>query len=351
MKKYIFIAASIMVAALCFVFCKKATTEVTTVKTEEVIAVTTLPLQSTNGTGILEATGLVNTANEARYSFKIGGVIERIYVQEGQSFAKGALLARLKPTEIESGVEQARIGLEKARRDHQRISNLYRDSVATLEQFQNTKSALDLAQQQLESVQFNQQYAQIYATQAGFVTKKLANEGEIIGGGFPVLAVNETGQNAWVLRVGLSDKDWALTQEGQRATVRLDAFPGKTFKAILSKKLLAADQGSGSLQVELRLETAGAKLALGMYGTAQIETGAAASQFVRIPYDALIEADGYHAFVFVPVTDHSVKKMPIVIRHFDDKAVEVASGLEGVREIVVSNSAFLNENSTIKIQR
>jgi RND family efflux transporter MFP subunit len=350
MKKYAFIAASLLVAALCYVACKKAEATTTPMKTEEVIAVTTVPVQASAGSGRIEATGLVQTENEARYSFKIGGVIERIYVQEGQTFAKGALLARLKPTEIESGVEQARLGLEKARRDHQRVSNLYRDSVATLEQFQNTKTALDLAQRQLESLTFNQQYANIYAAQSGFVTKKLASEGEIIGGGTPVLAVNETGKNAWVLRVGLSDKDWAKTNVNQRATVLIDAFPGKTFTATVSKKLLAADQSSGSLQIELRLETGGAKLALGMYGTTKIET-LVASKFVRIPYDAVVEADGNRAFVFVPQSNQKVKKMPIVIHHFDENGVEVAAGLDGISEIVVSNSAFLNENSLITIQR
>ena len=41
---------------------------------------------------IINATGLVSTENEAKYSFKIGGVINRIFVDEGQFFGKGQLL-------------------------------------------------------------------------------------------------------------------------------------------------------------------------------------------------------------------------------------------------------------------
>src|SRR5580692_5922501 len=44
----------------------------------------------------VRATGLVTTENEANLSFKMGGVIDRIYVNEGQSVTAGELLASLK---------------------------------------------------------------------------------------------------------------------------------------------------------------------------------------------------------------------------------------------------------------
>jgi hypothetical protein len=44
-----------------------------------------------------------------------------------------------------------------------------------------------------------------------------------------------------------------------------------------------------------------------------------------------------------------VKKQAIVIADFDNDKVNVKSGLEGINEIVLSNSAFLNSNSIITI--
>ena len=68
--------------------------------------------------------GLIFSDTEARLSFKIGGIIERIYVEEGQSVRKGQLLAKLDLTEISAQVTQALNGMEKAERDLQRIQNL-----------------------------------------------------------------------------------------------------------------------------------------------------------------------------------------------------------------------------------
>ncbi|GAB2523002.1 efflux RND transporter periplasmic adaptor subunit [Spirosoma aerophilum] len=317
----------------------------------ETIPVRVMATQSARVQPVVEATGLLTTENEARYGFKIGGIIDRIWVEEGQTFRKGQRLAALKITEIGAQREQAEIGLDKARRDYQRTANLYRDSVATLEQVQNAQTAFDIAQRSVSVVAFNQQYAYIYATANGVVTKKLANEGEVIGTGTPVLAINETTDNRdWTLKLGLNDRDWASVALGNRATVRIDAFPGRTFAGTVIRKPVVADLSSGTFEVEVRVDLAGVTPSVGMFGKATIQTGRSSQQTV-IPYEALIEADGDAAFVYVPVGQNRVRRIPIQIEQFDPERVVVKHGLENIPAFVVSNSAFLNEQSTIRIIR
>lgn len=314
------------------------------------IPVKTMKLSSADSAELINATGLITTEDEAKCAFKIGGVIDHIYVKAGQRFHKGQLLASLKLTEIESGVLQAQLNLDKSRRDYQRTGNLYKDSVATLEQLQNSKTAFDMAQKQLDAVAFNKQYAFIYADRDGFVAAKIANEGEVIAGGSPVLAINvDDGSKGWVLKAGLSDKEWAAVELGNSADVLIDAFPSKTFRARVTKKALAADPVSGSFEVELTLSLEKSLPAAGMYARAAIKTNQVISQ-KWIPYNAMIEADGNKAFVFVPYHQTEVKKVPITVESFNNQKVKVASGLENVPEIIVSNTAFLNEQSSITIQ-
>jgi len=258
------------------------------------------------------------------------------------------LLASLKLTEIESGLAQAELGLAKAQRDYTRVENLYADSVATLEQLQNSKTALELAKEQLTAVAFDKKYAFIYADKPGFVVKKLANEGEVIAGGSPVLACSENGSKSWELKIGLSDKEWAKVSIGHKAKVMLEAFPDIWWEAHVFRKSGAADMGTGSFQVELKLDNLTETAALGMFGKAIIQTGKQQKSKL-IPYEALIEADGKQAYVFLPNGNNRVKKQPVVIESFSEEGVSIATGLEGVAEIVLGNSAFLNEFSTIQI--
>ncbi|MEJ2880526.1 efflux RND transporter periplasmic adaptor subunit [Pedobacter sp. GR22-6] len=317
----------------------------------DIISVKVAPVSSIGSTHLIQATGLIVTENVANYSFKIGGVVSRILVDEGQFFNKGQLLATLNTTEISAGLAQANMGVEKASRDYTRALNLYKDSVFTLEQLQNTKTALDVAKKTSEATAFNLRYAQIHAASDGFVSRKIVSEGEVIGPGMPVLAINETQQNNnYLLKVGVTDREWATINPGQTATVSLDGYSDKKFDAFVFRKSQAADPTLGSFQVELKLKLNDVKPAVGMFGKAEIATDQEGNVRV-IPYASLVEADGDKAFIFTPHGANKVRKIPISISRFDNEQVYLKDGLEGVKEIVVSNSAYLNEKSTIKIIR
>jgi RND family efflux transporter MFP subunit len=317
------------------------------------VAVRTANIERVAVPHLLATTGLLGSAHEQKLSFKIGGVIGKIAVEEGEFFRKGQTLATLHTAEIDAQTEQALLGLEKARRDYTRTMNLFQDSVATLEQVQNAKTGLEAAQKSLDVASFNRRYAVIVAASDGFVAKKIANEGEVIAPGSPALIVSEIGGNAaWVIKAGVSDAEWAGLILRRRATVEFDAFPGRSFGAIVSRKARAADPAGGLFQVEFTLDDANLpkdQLALGMFCKVALAAETANSAY-RIPYDALIEANGNRAFVFAPTAGGKrVVKQPVEILSFDQNAALIKSGLENIREVVVSNSAFLNEQSTIVI--
>lgn len=316
------------------------------VENTEFIPVKIIQLEKSNTNNEIVATGLVSTENETKLSFKVGGIIDRIFVKEGQSIKKGQLLATLKLDEIDAQVTQAKLGFDKSKRDYTRAFNLYKDSVTTLEQVQNTKTVLEIAEKTLEQANFNRKYAYIYANSSGFVTKKIANEGEVIQSGFPVLAINElNNQKEWIVRIGISESNWIMTKENNDCLI---AINNKKYAGKITQKSRAIDGISGTFQIEVKILNPDDDLAVGMFARVFINTFNT-KDIITIPYDAVVEADGKNAFVFVPNSDSSVKKVPIEIENFNDDEVEVAKGLENIKEIIVGNSPFLNRNSKIKI--
>jgi RND family efflux transporter MFP subunit len=337
-----------LLALPLFFSCKEDKKENHPFESADIISVKIATVNSLAFTNNISASGLVTTENQAKYGFKIGGVINRIYVEEGQFFKKGQLLASLDDTEISAGLNQTDLNVKKYERDYTRAYNLYKDSVYTLEQLQNTKTGLDIAKKQKDAIAFNARYAKIYATSDGFVATKIANEGEVIGPGSPILAINETSKNNnYVLKIGLTDKEWASVEIGQEAIVTLDGYPEEHFDAFVFRKSQAADAALGSFQVELKLDMKNSKPAVGMFGKAEIKAENE-QDFIIIPYDALIEADGNQAFVFI-VENNKVKRKPVTINTFENDKVFIKEGLQKTDQIVISNSAYLNEQSTIKI--
>lgn len=318
---------------------------------DESIPVRTVSVQQQSIALPVRTSGVLTSSAEQRLSFKIGGVIKGIYVKEGDLVRPGQLLASLDKTEIDAQVAQAQQGLAKAERDLARVEGLYRDSSATLELLQNATTARDLAKETLRIATFNQQYAEIRATRAGKIIKKLLNEGEITGPGMPAFVLFETGANDWVVQVNVSDRDWARLSLGMEARVTMDAYEGTTFSGKVSDLAPAADPASGLYPVEVRVQPQGKRFAPGLFADVEIKPKQA-RPYTLIPVEAIIEGDGQSAFVFALLDDgESVKKTPVRIAFLEGSQAVVASGLEGVREIVTSGAPYLNEKKKVRKEK
>lgn len=312
-----------------------------------VIPVRLMPLQSEATASMINASGIITTEDELRLAFKIGGAIEIIPVKEGDHVKKGQILARLKPTEIAAQVQQVALGLEKAQRDYQRVLNLYRDSVATLEQLQNAKTGVDVAEQNLRQVSFNRDYSVITAPADGYITRKLANAGEMIGSNSPVLVMNAASANSrWIMKTGLSDHDWSVVEPGDGVVIATDAYPGKKLTGRITRKSVAADPATGTFPVEITLDMAGIQPAVGMFGKAVITLSRREAGY-RIPYEALLEVNGKNGFVFVSDDRKTVKRVPVTLGSITETAAYVSDGLEDHRFLVTTGSPFLRDGSAI----
>lgn len=317
--------------------------------TENVIPVKLIPVSRDSMTQVFRTAGHFTTDDETYLSFKNGGIVSKILVSEGDRISRGQLLATLNTVEITAMAEQAGLAFEKAKRDHERAVNLYRDSVATLEQLQNAKTALDLAQQQLTTAAFNRQQSEMRSPQNGYVLNKLVREGEVAGPGMPVLQVNSAGSGKWLLKVRLSDAQWASVRQGDSATVTTDVVPGRTLSAYVYKKAESIDPATGTFTVQLSVTvTKDVPVASGLFGKAIIYPSRQTSSW-RIPYDALLDGDVNTGYVFVTNDKATVKKVKVSVSGIENNFVVVNDGLSDSRFLVVSGSAYLTDGSAITV--
>lgn len=292
--------------------------------------------------------GRLAAKEEIKLSFKVPGIIEEMPAEEGQSVRKGQVLARLNLSEIEAQVSQARSGLEKAKRDLERVRNLYREKAATLEQLQNTETAYEVAESLLKAAEFNLRYAVIRAPSDGKILKRLAEENELVGAGTPVFFMALTGGD-WIIRAGISDKDLVRVEKGDPAAVTFDAYPGETFAARLTEIVESADPMTGTYEVELQMIPPNKRLVSGF--TAEVDIFPSDKKmYAVVPIDSLVEAEGRRAYVFSVGEDGaSVIKHPVRIGFlFEDKAA-VLSGLEDIETVVTEGAPYLTETSKVKI--
>ena len=340
---------------------EKPATEAVSINADEgVVPIKLTPVTSVVRAEPVVASGVVSSAEEARLSFKVGGIINKMLVDEGQPVRKGQLLATLDLTEIDAQVSQAQLASEKAERDLGRVKSLYADTAATLEQLQNATTGQSVSKQALTIAQFNRNYAQIRASVDGTVTRKVANAGEYVAAGASVYLISGNRRADWVVRLGVSDKDWARLKPGNRATVRLDAYPGQTFSGMISELAQAADPVNKLYEVEVKINPGTAKFAPGLFANVTL-VPARSRSYAVVPVEAIVEGNGKDGFVYIVADDHrsrtggpagplKVKKVPVQVGYIDGNNVLLTNGLSGVKQVVTAGSAFLTEESAVVIR-
>lgn len=345
MKNYVLSAAFIL--TMFMIYCSQKTEE------QDVQAVITPVKTAFSKWELIRrpilTSGILAPVSQMKLSFKTGGIISKIYVDEGMRVRKGQLLAKLDMHEIEAQFNQAKSAYEKAQRDYKRAKKLYEDSVATKEQFQNAQTGLDMAKAGYEVAEFNYKYSSIKAPANGSILYRLAEDRELIGPGQPVIVFGTTGQK-WLIRAGVNEKDLLRINLGDSAVVNFDAYPGNKFSAQVNEIAEAANPMNGTFEVELLIRKNELPLKAGFVAKIRIFPSKG-KRYIIIPVESLVDVDENSAYIYTPTSERdSVKKLNISIAFIFNDKIAVDEGLKENTEVITDGSSYLNENSRIRIQ-
>lgn len=212
-----------------------------------IVAIIALLLRfgNTRNRNAMELSGTVEVT-EINIGFKIPGRVRSLTVEEGDVVARGGRIASLDSAEAESLVNQnkasvrsAEVQFEKAKKDLDRYTTLYRDGVLSSQQMDAAKTAYDAASSQLQLSQASLRTADvrlkdsvIYSPLNGVVLHKSVETGETVGSGVPLVTIGDL-EKPWI-KVYVKEDKLGLVKRGQRAEVRVDSFPGKTYEGTVT---------------------------------------------------------------------------------------------------------------------
>ena len=297
----------------------------------------------------IDTNGVVVTKHEMRLSFKMGGLVRRIYVQQGESVKKGQRLAEIELTEVGAQVEQAHQMAEKAQRDLKRGENLYADQVISLEQLQDLRTQAAMAAAQFKSAQFNLGYSVIQAPRDGVVLRKLVEERELVPAGAPVLVFGES-DRGYVVRAALADREIVNVKLGDKGEIRMDAFPGQPLSGTVVEVASAADERSGMFPVEVRFDTPPPRLVSGLVARLSLAPQTTAPPLTYVPMAALVEGDGDRASVFV-LEGGKARKREVRVAFITADAIALESGLAAGEAVITDGALYLENGESVEVQR
>ncbi|MFY1826310.1 efflux RND transporter periplasmic adaptor subunit [Myxococcus fulvus] len=314
----------------------------------------------------IRASGALAAKQESRLSFKPGGIVRQVSVEEGRTVTRGQVLAALDPSEVGPQVAQAREARDKAARDLERARSLYEAQVATRVQLQDATTAFEVAEAGLRVATFQERQTSLVAPAAGRILRRMVEPGEVVAPG-QALFLFASEEDGWVVRVELADRDVVRVREGDSAEVFLDAYPGRTFQARVREIASAATPGLGTAEVELELllssPAAGAKASEGARVDAapRLLSGLSAKARVFpserrvlrfVPVEALLEGDGDTASVFVLAQDGqraTRRRVRVAFLSSEDGRAALSEGVEAGARVVTDGVSFLREGQPVAV--
>jgi len=226
---------------------------------------------------------LVEAQHLATVAAPVDGNVDRVYVHEGQRVSPGDVLGALNDW-------QWRANLAAAEARYQQAQLVMEDDLAHGSARAGADRAnVNFLRSEVAQARARVDSAQLRSPIAGIVvTPHLENAaGEHLDAGATFAQILDLSQA--VVRIAVPERDAELMQAGQRAAIKLDSYPQRTWHdsvAIVSPQASAGD-GDRTFAAEVRLPNADAALHAGMSGKGKISIGWRPAGYVLLRRPAL----------------------------------------------------------------
>jgi RND family efflux transporter MFP subunit len=303
--------------------------------------------------------GTVRPRIESDLGFRVAGKIAERLVQQGERVSAGQRLARLDDTDFALQLEQARAelaaaetGLATAERQDRRTEDLKRagwTTQAALDQQMarsaDARSRLERARRATELAENQMRYATLVAEAEGIVTATLAEPGQVVAAGTPIVRIARGSEREAVVAIPEFLVERVRTAD---ASVSLWSHAGTAHPARLRELAAAADPATRTYQARFAMPEADETVKIGMTATVTLREPDSA-KVARLPISALFaEGKGPHLFVVTPDTGALTLK-PVVVAGYDEGEVQIAAGISEGEKVVAFGVQKLDPGQTVRI--
>ncbi|HXF99818.1 MAG TPA: efflux RND transporter periplasmic adaptor subunit [Bacteroidota bacterium] len=253
---------------------------------------------------VISATGTLQAVTTVQVGSQVSGTIAKLYADYNTRVKEGQLLAQLDPTFLQATVNEQRANVDRAiaqvneaQRNYNRTADLFAkalvsqaDMDAATTALESAKASLAQAKAALQRAEVNLRYATIRAPISGVVISRNVDVGQTVAASLQAPTLFTIAQDLRKMQVQASvdEADIGNVQVGQRVTFRVDAYPEREFKGVVSQIRLAPviTQNVVTYTVIIDVDNNDLKLMPGMTATVSIEV-ASKGDVLRVPIQAI----------------------------------------------------------------
>ncbi|TWB96520.1 MULTISPECIES: efflux RND transporter periplasmic adaptor subunit [unclassified Synechococcus] len=299
--------------------------------------------------GVVTSTGELEAVRSVNVSPKRGGVLEKLYVVEGQAVRQGQPIALMdsgdlqdRENELKAQVRQAEAEYARSRSEYERRRSLFEHGAISQDDFASfgtrlltSKAALDAARQRSSQRNVERGELTIRAPFDGVITQRFADPGAFVtpttsasaNAGASSSSVVELAQGLEAV-ASVPESDIGRVVLGQGANVRVDAFPDRRFAARVRQIAPRAVETNNvtSFEVKLQLVDPHDELRIGMTADIDFQTGTLAAETL-VPTVAVV-TEGGRPGVLVVGKDDQPTFQAVTLGSSSGRNTQILEGIE-----------------------
>jgi len=255
----------------------------------------------------VSATGNLQPTNQVDVGSELSGTVEAVYVDENDQVSRNQVLARLDRSKLQDAVARSEANLAAAEAQVLQAQATVAEARARLDRLRRvasmsggkvpSQSELDTAEANLKRAEANEASARAAVAQAraalqsdrtnlekadirspinGVVLSRQVEPGQTVAASFqaPVLFTLAEDLTKMELQVDVDEADVGKVDVGQKATFTVDAWPDRTYDAVITQVGFGSQvkEGVVSYPATLQVDNDDLSLRPGMTATAEITT-------------------------------------------------------------------------------
>jgi len=291
--------------------------------------------------------GTISESESIPQSFSVTGTVTRVHVDEGDTVAKGQLLAEIDDTSYGDMYEMVKATEKQAEDAFNRLSRMYKNGNLPEVKYVEVETGLQKARSATAIARKNIADCRLHASASGYVGKRSIDPGMVA---LPNLAsITIVRIERVYARVPVPENDVVMVRKGQRASVRVGALGAREFEGTVEDIGVVADPLAHAYKVRIAVPNPDRVIKPGMVCTAVIK-GLERSSGLVIPNEAVLvdETGRNYVYCLDPAgTRASVRY--VKLGELLQNGIRVTEGLNEGEAVVVSGQHMLVDGSAVQV--
>jgi len=350
---------------------------------------------------VVRVGGTVEAYESSEVGFQVAGRVRHMAVEEGQRVALGQVLAELDPADYQFGaeasrgeaaaakavadkahagarkqeLEQARAAWEQADDEYRRMKTLFERKSLAPNDFKKIEAKWKVARERFDEAREGARQEDVAAAEGkarqasagvrlsekkvadtklrapidGVIARRLADTGEMVAAGMPVVSVMKL--NPVRVRVGVPESEIGKVKAGRPARIWIPSLGGRSFTGHVELVGYAAEPASRTFAVRLLVPNPSLELRAGMIAEAEIE-GESRENVLTLPGVAVVrDAQGATNVWVYTASKRRVYSRRVEIGRGVGDEVEITRGLQVGESVVVGGQQKMREGARVEVQQ